>query len=373
MTSRRPGRRPGVATSRWFRPGRRLAVVATAALLALTGLGAPAAGAPAVEDDGLPSLRIDDTYVAGISSGGYMATQLQVAFSGRIAGAAVFSAGPYWCAMNSVVVALQSCTVDHVPTPMPVIYETTERYAAEGRIDPLANLADSPTYFFHGTLDPTVVRTVADNLAEFYRHYGVPLTYRDRVAAGHGWISPLGPVPCDQTAPPYINDCSPYDAQADSLRTMLGSVEAPNTGPPRGTLRPFDQDRYAVAPRLGNGDVTRSGGPAIGMGSTGYVYTPYSCAGGARCDVVVALHGCQQTAEQIGDTFARTSGLNAYADTNRFVVLYPQARPDGGPVIVNPKGCWDWWGYLGPNDTDYATKLGPQMRTVMAMVDALGG
>ena len=30
-------------------------------------------------------------------------------------------------------------------------------------------------------------------------------------------------------------------------------------------------------------------------------------------------------------------------------------------------------GYLGPGDVDYATTLGPQMRTVMAMVDALGG
>jgi hypothetical protein len=275
--------------------------------------------------------------------------------------------------MNSVVVALQSCTVSNVPTPMPVIYGTTEWYERQGKIDPLSNLAQSPTYLFHGTLDPTVARPVADNLAEFYAHYGVPLTYRNQLAAGHGWLSPLGPVPCDQTAAPYINNCSPYDAQADSLRTMFGSAEAPNTGKPRGTLTTFDQNRYAVAPVLGNGDVTRTGGPAIGMGRTGYVYTPDACTKGAECDVVLALHGCQQTAEQIGDTFARNSGLNAYADTNRFVVLYPQARPDEGLVIYNPRGCWDWWGYLGLGDVDYANKLGPQMRTVMNMVTALGG
>ena len=364
-----------VTRTRPSRAGRRFAVLATAVALALAALTTPAGAAPkqAPGDGGLPRLNIGDTYVAGISSGGYMATQLQVAHSSRIAGAAIFSAGPYWCAMNSVAVALQSCTAYTVPTPMPVIYETTERYEEEGRIDPLSNLAHSPTYFFHGTLDPTVVRPVADNLADFYRHYGVPLTYRNELAAGHGWISPLGPVPCAQTAPPYLNNCSPYDAQADSLHTLLGSVNAPNTGKPRGTLRAFDQNRYAVAPEPGNGDVSRSGGPAIGMGSTGYVYTPEACAKGAECAVVLALHGCQQTAEQIGDTFARNSGLNAYADTNRLVVLYPQARPDGGPVIYNPKGCWDWWGYLGPQDVDYATKAGPQMRTVMSMVTALGG
>jgi poly(3-hydroxybutyrate) depolymerase len=353
--------------------GRRLAAVLSACLLALAGLSTNARSTPAPDDGSLPRLTIGDTYVAGISSGGYMATQLQVAFSDRVAGAAIFSAGPYWCAMGDVAVALQSCAASTVPRPMPVIHETTERYEREGKIDPLANLADSPTYLFHGTLDPTVVRPVADDLAEYYRHYDVPLTYRDHLAAGHGWISPLGPVACGETAPPYLNDCSPYDAQADSLRTMFGSVKAPNAGTPRGTLRTFDQDRYAVAPQPGNGDVTRTGGPAIGMGSTGYVYVPDSCARDAECAVVVALHGCQQTAEQIGDTFARDSGLNAYADSNRFVVLYPQARPDSGPAIVNPKGCWDWWGYLGPGDVDYANKLGPQMRTVMAMVDALGG
>jgi poly(3-hydroxybutyrate) depolymerase len=355
------------------RAGRRLAVLATAVLVALAGLTSSAGATPKRAPGGLPQLNVTDTYVAGISSGGYMATQLQVAYSSRIDGAAIFSAGPYWCALGNVAVALQSCTAYNAPTPMAAVYATTDRYERQGTIDPTANLAQSPTYFFHGTLDPTVVRPVADNLAEYYRHYDVPLTYRDRLAAGHGWLSPLGPVPCDRTAAPYINNCSPYDAQADSLRTMVGSVKAPNTGTPRGTLRAFDQNRYAVAPKPGNGDVTRSGGPAIGMGSTGYVYTPNSCARGARCAVVLALHGCQQTAEQIGDTFARKSGLNAYADTNGFVVLYPQARPDEGPVIYNPKGCWDWWGYLGPRDVDYANKLGPQMRTVMNMVTALGG
>jgi len=60
-----------------------------------------------------------------------------------------------------------------------------------------------------------------------------------------------------------------------------------------------------------------------------------------------------------------------YADTNKLVVLYPQAEPD--TTFTNPKGCWDWWGYLGGADTGYATRSGPQMVTVMNMVHALGG
>src|SRR4029453_8114913 len=105
--------------SRLTRTGRLLAVL-VAAFLVLAGLTATAGAAPkrAPTDGGLPRLNVSENYVTGISSGGYMATQLQVAHSSRFDGAAIFSAGPYWCAMNSVVLALQSCTVSNAPTPM---------------------------------------------------------------------------------------------------------------------------------------------------------------------------------------------------------------------------------------------------------------
>lgn len=205
----------------------------------------------------------------------------------------------------------------------------------------------------------------------YYRHYGTPLTYRDTTAAGHGWISRFGPVACAETSPPYINDWSPYDAQADMLQVLRGSVRAPNAGAPKGAVTAFAQDPYAAPPAPGVGDVTRSGAAAIGMGSTGYLYAPSSCLRGAKCDVVLALHGCQQTGDQIGTTFVERSGLNADADTNGLVVLYPQAALDAS--FGNPKGCWNWWGYLGPGDTDYATERGPQMKTVMNMVTAIAG
>ncbi len=361
----------GRSRTRWSTLRRRLAVLGAVFAVAMAGLTAGSAAQAVPAAGGLPRLAVSGDYVTGISSGGFMATQLQVAYSSRFRGAGIFAAGPYWCAMDNVVIALQSCSSYTVPSNLAALYGATNTFAWLGKIDPTSNLARSRTYFFSGTQDPTVVRPVADNLAAYYRHYGVPLTYRSTLAAGHGWISPLGPVACGDTAPPYINNCPGYDAQADLLATMFGSVQAPNTAAPRGRITAFSQDRYAVRPILGAGDVTRSGAAAIGMGTTGYLYTPDSCAGGATCKVVVALHGCQQTAEQIGTTFVERSGLDAYADTNNFVVLYPQARPD--LVFGNPKGCWDWWGYLGPADGDYATKLGPQMRTVMNMVTALGG
>jgi hypothetical protein len=49
------------------------------------------------------------------------------------------------------------------------------------------------------------------------------------------------------------------------------------------------------------------------------------------------------------------------------VVVYPQTRASFMPL--NPKGCWDWWGYSG---ADYDTRNGVQLRWLANLVDALG-
>ncbi|MDP9435876.1 MAG: poly(3-hydroxybutyrate) depolymerase, partial [Actinomycetota bacterium] len=177
---------------------RRRSLVAVLAALATVVLALPAGAQTAPAPAGsLPRLNITDNYVTGISSGGYMATQLQVAYSSRFRGAGVFSAGPYYCAQGSLTLALTACTANTAPTQLPSLIAQTDRYAAEGKIDPTGNLAAQRTWFFWGTKDQTVVGSVADDLAAYYRHYGVPLTYRNTVPAGHAWISQLGPNACD--------------------------------------------------------------------------------------------------------------------------------------------------------------------------------
>ena len=49
------------------------------------------------------------TAVAGISSGGFMAVQLHVAFSGTFHFAAVYAGGPYYCAQDSLSTAQTVC------------------------------------------------------------------------------------------------------------------------------------------------------------------------------------------------------------------------------------------------------------------------
>ena len=73
------------------------------------------------------------------------------------------------------------------------------------------------------------------------------------------------------------------------------------------------------------------------------------------CRLTVTLHGCLQSAEVLDTEFYTKVGVNEWADTNRIIVLYPQAPRDHGfgtaganfPVLLNtnPQGCWNWWGY----------------------------
>jgi hypothetical protein len=79
-----------------------------------------------------------------------------------------------------------------------------------------------------------------------------------------------------------------------------------------------------------------------------------ACAAGAACKLVVALHGCLSGQYLLGDEFPELANLDSHADTNNLVVLYPQAI--ASVIPCNPEGCWDWWGYDGPN---FAVKRRP--------------
>ena len=74
---------------------------------------------------------------------------------------------------------------------------------------------------------------------------------------------------------------------------------------------------------------------------------------GSSCKLHIALHGCQQTRDVIGDAFIEHTGIINVAEANDIVVVFPQAAKSS----PNPEGCWDWWGFTGPN---YARKTGVQ-------------
>jgi poly(3-hydroxybutyrate) depolymerase len=76
--------------------------------------------------------------VAGVSSGGFMAVQLQVAYSKSIFGAAVFAGGTYFCAQDNLAVWGAICTTG-LGVPVSSLVNFTNSEAAAGRIDPIGN------------------------------------------------------------------------------------------------------------------------------------------------------------------------------------------------------------------------------------------
>jgi poly(3-hydroxybutyrate) depolymerase len=324
----------------------------------------------AAAQDRLPALGADPqgVTVSGVSSGGYMAVQFHIAHSSMVRGAGALAAGPYYCAQNSVTTAYFNCMTPGSWTPMPGLEQLkvqTDLFARSGSIDPPANLAGARVWLFSGTNDRTVDRSVVDALRGFYALYGpapdAVVLVSDR-PAGHAMVTVSAGGACPVTAPPFINDCD-YDAAGELLKHLLGPLEPP-AAKETGRIVRFDQRAPA------GGDAY-----AIGLADSGYVYVPRACDNGG-CRIHVVFHGCRQNVAAIGERFVRESGYNRWADSNRLVILYPQTIARNGwgvsgwrwSYVLNPRGCWDWWGYTGQQ---YPTKQGPQVRAVKAMVDRL--
>lgn len=334
------------------------------AALAALALAAARAAPP------LPALGADlgGVTVSGISSGGYMAVQFEVAYSSMVSGVGVLAAGPYDCAEGSTWRALTTCMAPGALWSPPRAAEAVaqaESYATAGRIDPLRGVGSARVWVLSGDGDQTVERPVVDALVAFYRHFvgQTALRYVRLPEAGHAMISVADPQPnaCATSEPPFINRCGKFDAAGELLAHLLGRV-APRAEQPRGELLPFDQRAF-----------TAGAAADISMADRGYVYVPPGCRAGG-CRVHLALHGCRQSEEQIGLRFVEGAGYNAWADTNRLIVLYPQTTPRYGFApgswswVYNPKGYWDWWGYTRAS---YATRDGAQPRALRAMLARL--
>ena len=306
--------------------------------------------------------------VSGISSGAYMAVQFQVAHAQLVRGAGIIAGGPYNCAQNSALKALSTCSTlppgSNPPDPAALQAEL-EKLASVGKIDSATYLRDDRVWLFSGGKDRVVKTAVMEQLAAFYAKWlpDSAIRFVKFPAASHAMISTRDQPTraCDSKESPYINRCGDFDAAGEMLVHLLGTLRPPNAVL-SGKILAFDQQPFID-------------GKAIdaSLDETGYVYVPNDCLH-ARCRVHVAFHGCRQSARDIGRRFVDGAGYNAWADSNRLIVLYPQTVPRRGPAlgsmkwINNPFACWDWWGYSGD---DYPTRHGVQIKAVRAMLEKL--
>jgi poly(3-hydroxybutyrate) depolymerase len=341
-----------------MRDANRLTPAGLAFCAALAGSVSAAGCASAPTDGPLPKLRLDAsrTTVSGLSSGAYMATQVHMAFSDHIAGVAILAGGPYGCAEGALETALSRCldpAADKLPD-LDALVQSAKARAESGAIAPLSGLAGDRVFIMHGTLDKTVGVAISEAGAELYRRLGGAVVEEDvRRPMAHTFPTLTAGRGCDVSESPYLGNCG-FDGAGEVLSQLYGGKPAV-AAKADGELRRFDQKIYLP-----------DGKDAM-LDDSGYVYVPKACASGETCALHIALHGCQQNADAVGETFVRDAGYNRWADARHLVVLYPQTRASYAPL--NPKACWDWWGYTGAG---YDSRQGLQMQWLARAVAALG-
>jgi poly(3-hydroxybutyrate) depolymerase len=305
------------------------------------------------------NVNANEVSVSGISSGGYMAAQIHLAYSKTIRkGAGVIAGGPVYCSQGNVYIATGPCMADTGSRDLPYLISTINTWSGNGYIDPTSNLSASRVYLFSGTIDSTVKQPVMNDLKTMYANY-VPaanIVYKNTIAAEHSLPTDYYGNGCSVNGSPYINNCN-LDVAGDILKWLYGTLNARNAGTLGGTFVNFDQRAF-----WGNFDPTNHGMANDGMANDGWAYVPANCAAGQACKLHVVFHGCKQNAATVGSAFYRNTGYNKWADTNNMVILYPQANT----TTANPNGCWDWWGY---DDVNFPAKSGGQMVAIKTMID----
>lgn len=304
----------------------------------------------------LPPLNIlpDSITVSGVSSGAYMAVQMQVAFSARIRGAASIAGGIYWCAEGDKSKSQGQCMGSPAQIQPARYIQKARDEAAKGTIDPVENLAKTKIYLFQSKSDFIIRAGAVEKLQKFFGEFVPATRMRTRLEekAAHGFPTLNYGNPCNQLGPPWMINCN-LDIAGEILGEFYGSLTDPalEEADPA-SLVAFDQNLYADKSAM--------------MMPEGHAYIPKACREGADCRLHVVFHGCQMNTDYLGDKFRVNAGYNRWAEKNRIVVLYPNAAKS----TENPYGCWDWFGFTGP---DYVLKSGRQMLALQKMIDAIAG
>lgn len=333
------------------------------------------------------NVDISQSSVSGLSAGAYMADQFFVAFSKDMLGLGVFAGGPYGCSDGNLVSALGRCMNPTVfnrlnSAALQQLHTRAEQYANQGLIDALDHLHTKKVYIYSGTLDTTVQPEVTAWVDDWYAMAGIEpehIVFKNDLEAPHGLPTMDYGNPCQASGNPWMNDCD-YDGAGAALAHILGPLHPPRpTAELSGRFVKFYQNEFFDPQNLTAEELKNR----FSMNEFGFAYVPRACADGEPCRAHIVFHGCKQVynrnpdaldyasddaSSPFGLQYVKYAGYNEWADTNNLIMLYPQAQK---AQFMNPRGCYDWWGYL-PGTTDtYATKQGPQMKAVYAMLQRI--
>lgn len=309
--------------------------------------------APYVHGQAL-KINLTQSSVSGLSSGGYMATQFHLSHSEIIVGAGIVSAGAYYCAKNSIMTALNACVNKVSDTPNdPFSYFNQAQ--KEGLVAPASSFTDDKVWLLHGSLDKRIVRPVADALHTQYAKWinQENLNYETDKDFAHVFPTMQNGEDCKVSRPPFIGKCN-FDAAGEILNFIY-----PNLKPALSSEDTYKQGKLVKFKQAELSNIKNTG-----MNEFGFAFIPNTCISGENCSLHVSFHGCNQSIDNVGNSFAKLAGFNEWAVNNNMIVIYPQTKKSN-MMPMNPQACWDWWGYT---DANYATKQGKQIQAVFEMM-----
>ena len=303
-------------------------------------------------------LNIDKHSVtlSGISSGAFMAAQLQFTHPEKFRGVALLAGGLYGCAEGNPVRAVNSCMQTSSLTPTAEeLGSLIKTRASMGQIGSLKPVATHKVLLMTGKSDTVVHPDIVKTARSLYRTLGIPaqnLRLIDGLNLGHAIPTLDFGNPCDTPAEsPFISRCQ-FDGAGEILQFLYR-----DTSMERGeALESGLVELTQKSPDLQDPEV-------ISMDDSARVYVPASCRQGQKCRLHIALHGCSQSQSEIGDAYYGNAGFNEWAEASGIVVLYPQTVRR--MLLGNPMGCWDWYGYTGQ---DYDLKGGKQINALMNLI-----
>jgi len=207
--------------------------------------------------------------------------------------------------------------------------------------------------FFSGKLDSVINQGVSEKLKSYYTYFvdKKNIITQFNISCEHAFITKDYGSQCKVLGSPYINNCN-FDLAGTMLQHFYADLISPVNNYSINNIFSIDQTQFVPFPYTAVGS---------SLSNTAYLYIPSMCQKKKNCQVHIALHGCKQTVNDIGNVFYTKSGYNEWAEANNIIIIYPQVISS----VLNPEGCWDWFGYTGMN---YATKYAPQMATIFNMM-----
>ncbi len=280
-----------------------------------------------------------------------MSSQMLISSSTLIHGAGLIAGGPFSCSEGMLGQAFQC--INHPETiNVERLVELTKTLAKQKKIDALENLKDRYVFILNGTKDQIVYPEAGPRTVSYLQNFMPSKNMKTEfsLAAGHSMPTTDRGNGCATEESPWVNNCG-YDGVQNTLEFLLH--------------RPFVAGQQNPT-HLYQIDLSKLVESKSQINTTGLIYVPQSCRRpvSTTCDLHVVFHGCRQTLDEAGLDFIQLAGYNDWAEKNNVVIFYPNILKS----VMNPKGCWDWWGYA---DADYNNKLGSQIRSVTQMIKTL--